>query len=250
MKAQVSINTGVLVLSLLTFRCYAQLLHPSDMAVGRWKVSLNRKDRSLLESMVFPLSPISSSPERNENEDVSKRIVKENLSATIPRTSRRRRLDCDLILDGDGTFTLMPPSEIQNGDVDGDIENSIRQPLRGFWNLKPNPYCVTDRHYDELKLESLPKVRVSSQDVVSESTRIENNRLEQIRIEMNCNMWGRFGSNTIRHLLKMPRGKDAGRLTHGTMSVVKIESGGLKEKHSRSPSQRRVLFASFTARHH
>ncbi len=252
----------------------AQLLSPSDMAVGRWNLALNRRDRFLLESMVFPtreqISPSSSKITHND----SKR--------------RRRRLDCELILDSDGTFTLMPPScfggasdvdatqilknsvdeetleesneretnesEISRGDKENQnqhvIDSKKHQPLRGIWKLNPNPYCVTDRQYDELILKSIPKVRMSleQQDAEEDEGMKPSKSREKIIVELNCNVWGRFGSNPIRHMLKRPRGKDAGRLTHGTLSIVKTTTSCSDDDSGITDSIRRVICGTFNAR--
>ncbi len=294
--------------------CRAQLLSPSDMAVGRWKLTLKRRDRSLLESMVFPLQQQTQHEDEHEREHSRSRSAGTS-SPRRRKAKRRKRLDCDLILHQDGTFTLMPPASFLHDDgkhghhhnhrdeipiqstteiskvtqmedravlehsdnahekqttpmLDPQSQASHRQhqPLRGIWKLDPNPYCVTDRQYDELTLKSIPKVRINSErmpmsDSTSNSKSAEpnerNDSKEKIIIEMNCNVWGRFGSNPIRHMLKRPRGKDAGRLTHGTMSIVKMKQSepDSKPMHAsdsrsleRSSPVRRVLFGTFQAR--
>ena len=258
--------------------CHAQLLSPTDMAVGRWKLSLKRRDRTLLESMVFPLQVPSS------DASAPTRTVRTR------STRGRRRLDCELILDEDGTFTLMPPSSFVDGNegdrlsstddnipgdetpvledesrgssTDGTPDTTqrgeIHQPLRGIWKLNPNPYCVTDRQFDELTLKSIPKVRVRINPRDNEEEEKVVTCREKIMIELNCNVWGRFGSNPIRHFLKRPRGKDAGRLTHGTMSIVKTTASSTRSSRSwmseksvestPNASTRRVLCGTFQAR--
>jgi len=236
----------IIVASLLrmaTF-CQAQLLHPNDMAAGRWSVSIKRRDRSLFESMVFPRNPVSDAIEVKGDEGSSLSKLKRN----------RKPMNCDLILDRDGTFTLSPPDFSSTSDATLEEEDSgqgnrcIRQPLKGLWHVRPNPYCVTDRHYDELRLESIPKVRITPNDGgIFESSLDELKKWEQVTVELNCNVWGRFGSNPIRHMLRRPRGKNAGRLTHGTMSIVKTtaEGGG---DHTNEETKR-VLCATFQAGH-
>jgi len=238
----------------MVLSCHAQLLHPSDMAMGRWQVSLHRKDRNLLESMAFPLQ-MNHRIEASEDQlklESKERSVAVDTTRNRTRGRRRRRLDCELTLDGDGTFTLTPPASFLEDDTKDESEQSnecIRQPLRGYWILRPNPYCVTDRQYDTLTLKSIPKVRINPQESSDSDT---NPVKEQITLEMHCKVWGRYGSNTIRHLLGRPCGKDAGRLTHGTLSVVKIvrdDKDDLEDVFNREDSTRRVLCATFKARH-
>lgn len=232
--------------------CQAQLIHPNDMAVGKWSLSIKRRDRSLFESMVFPTNPgiSDAAVEVNQDSDSILSRFQQNI------IQQRRGMRCELILEGDGTFTLLPPdlskkTDTKLGDEDDDLvqdKHNPRQPLRGLWDLRPNSYCVTDRHYDEMTLKSLPKVKVPVNEGGMAESNLENlETWEQITVELNCNVWGRFGSNTIRHLLRLPRGKDAGRLTHGTMSIVKTTSEGGGD-HTKEET-RRVLCATFQARH-
>ena len=232
--------------------CQAQLISPNDMAVGKWSLSIKRRDRSLFESMVFPTNPglSNNAVEVNQDSDSILSRVQQNVIL------QRKGLRCELILKGDGTFTLLPPDlskipDTKLGEEDDDSvqdEHYPRQPLKGQWNVRPNSYCVTDRHYDELTLKSLPKVKVPANEIGMAESNLENlETWEQITVELNCNVCGRFGSNSIRHLLRLPRGKDAGRLTHGTMSIVKTTSEGGGD-HT-SEETRRVLCATFRARH-
>jgi len=234
------------ILGMASF-CQAQLIHPNDMTAGRWSVSIKRRDRSLFESMVFPRNSDAGPKEENQDEDLAFSKVKGNRKSG-------GCMNCDLILDSNGTFTLLPPDmpaasdAILEGEGSGRSYPCIHQPLKGLWHVRPNPYCVTDRHYDELRLKSIPKVRIPANDVGTTESSIEAlETWEQVTVELNCNVWGRFGSNPIRHMLRRPRGKDAGRLTHGTISIVKTtaEGGG---DHT-GEETRRVLCATFQAGH-
>jgi hypothetical protein len=138
-------------------------------------------------------------------------------------------MECDLFLDDDGTFTLRPPVVVHS-KVQSPNEQLIarRQSLKGYWHLRPNPYCVTDRQYDELILESIPKIRVFENGISSDVNKgmgvgaDEGHAVDKITIEMSCNVWGRFGSNSIRRLMRKPTGKSAGRLTHGKLQSLKL----------------------------
>eukprot|EP01083_Nonionella_stella_P098787 277886_1 len=236
----------------------AQLIHPSDMVIGRWKVSLNRRDTSLFESMIFP---------KQQEKEVGEIQIYSRFNAK-GRTLKKmkRRLECDLIFDADGSFTLVPPNDEDESPASkkrGSTCTAIRSPLRGEWHLRPNPYCVTDRHYDELRLRSIPKVK-SYQDEMgprgpeddsspslspsASPSPSPSRQKEQITMEMQCKLWGRYGSNTIRHFLKRPRGKDAGRMVKGQLSIVKIVSdddANEDEIDILDASTRRVLCATF-----
>ncbi len=224
----------------------AQLLHPSDMAVGRWKVSLHRRDRSLVESMIFPrigavekdsnFVKVGGKKHHHPQDDLSPQSVKFS-----------RRIDCELILDADGSFVLTPShlnDKKKNFKGHGYTEPNC-SPLRGKWQVLPNPYCVTDRHFDELSLKSFPKIKAK----VNGEGPMGSAKNEQIRMEMHCRIWGRFGSNTVRYFLKRPRGRDAGRMVQGKLSILKVESDGrfdADDFERLSTSKRRVLCATFS----
>ncbi len=224
------------VLSTLIIVGQAQLLHPLEHVVGSWNVNLSQRSEKLFNSIVFP--PQSCSALLNE----------QSIQTTVrPRGRRRRALNCELILEPNGKFILNPPSNSENifERNDGVISKASRLPLKGYWKLKPNPYCVTDRQYDELLLVSNPKTRFNE----NENDGGSRYHKERVILEMQCKVWGRFGSNTIRSLMKLPRARDAGRLSHGTVSIRKDE---LVYENSTSKSQlqtsRRVVCATFNAK--
>lgn len=234
-KYQHSLIFVICLLTTLTANVHAQLLHPIDLVVGRWGMNLHRKDQCLMESIVFP--PLTS-------------MLSDSDSVTARNTKKQKRWtsfsQCDLVLDEDGTFELHPPPELCETNINGKFHRVERQPLKGRWNLKPNPYCVTDRQYDELILKSNPKVRV---DVHTEN---EIKVQECVVLEMHCKVWGRFGSNTIRNLLRLPRGRDAGRLTHGILTIQKdfLNTNHESSTQASQKSQRynRAICASFDAK--
>ncbi len=214
-----------------------QLLHPFDLVVGQWDVNLHRRDVHLLESIVFP--PISCSKQdyclSNSAEKESKGWDKH----------KKSKLQCKLILDKDGTFSLQPPIDLCYARTDGMLYHLDRTPLKGRWELRPNPYCVTDRQYDELTLISNPKTRYNINSKMSKDVE------EVVTLEMNCKVWGRFGSNTIRHLLKRPRGRDAAKMTHGSLCIRKdtIGRGGHDQIISNgTPNSRTAICATFNAK--
>ena len=163
-----------------------------------------------------------------------------NKSSENQKQRMKRRLNCELLLDDDGTFVLNPPSDLGNNESRSEVSETSYLPLRGHWMLKANPYCVTDRHYDELTLVSDSKVRYGGD---------ERNK-EKITMELHCKVWGRFSSNSIRYLLKHARGKDAGRLTHGTLSIRKEMFNDKLDNDSSSPilKSARVVCATFNAK--
>ena len=86
----------------------AQLLHPLDLVIGQWGVKLHRKDVRLLESILFPpmlCSSLSSSKQdeglQNSNSNRRKNYYNNNGNTLLKR--RKRLLNCNLVLNGDGS---------------------------------------------------------------------------------------------------------------------------------------------------
>lgn len=238
---KIKITTFAFLLLLSSNVVSAQLLHPLDLVIGRWGVNLHRKDVQLLESMVFP--PNISSQSTISNTDFH---ANNNFKSTKLKR-RKRKLKCDLFLNADGTFVLHPPSDLRDTNLNTESNHIQHLPLKGRWDMRPNPYCVTDRQYDELMLISNPKVRVRH---YGDKENMSTNREEKVTLEMNCKVWGRFGSNTIRSLLKRPRGREAAKLTHGTLCIKKeiIQNRNKSNSPAVVQNPRRAICATFNAK--
>ncbi len=232
------------VFSTLIAVAHAQLLHPIEHIVGRWHVNLSRKDEHLLDVMVFPPQACTI-PSIQESSGFITSTPRSR------RSVRRQSLKCELILDPNGTFTLNPPTDGAINSfrrVDGMVSKINRLPLKGYWKLNPNPYCVTDRHYDELTLISNPKIRLNKHGVMPTICSNSSTK-ERVTLEMHCKVWGRFGSNTIRAFMKRPRARDAGRLTHGTLTIRKDTMNNDKQSSKQMiQKSRRVICATFHAK--
>lgn len=229
-----------LLVPLLIIRCcHSQLLHPRDMVVGKWNVTIRRRDKHIFESMIFPKLITS---------DIEKKDY------TSQSSQKKKKFQCELILHKDGRFSLEPPSSglnVENINI-GKMKALLR-PLKGQWRVDANPYCVTDRHYDELTLLSDAKVRIPQKSSQCRKEKDLSNCVEhlekwdQIRVELNCNVWGRLGSNPIRHMLHLRRGKDAGRMVKGTISIINSVTQGGGDYGMEET--KRVLCGTFEADH-
>jgi len=244
-----------LLSAIIVTSVHSHLLHPYDQAVGLWNLTLCRRDRALLESMVFPPLPLngentldSDALDVDQTDAAAADDAAEEKGAVssiieIRRPRRQKRLECELRLNSDGTFVLSPPSSLDRRGIDSNVGKRV--PLEGCWKLRQNPYCVTDRHYDQLSLVSYPKVRLHSSVVDSEAKETSQHDISErdtVTLEMRCKVWGRYGSNTIRRLLNYPLGKDASRLTQGTLSAKFSQPDAHKNR------VRRVVCATFQAK--
>ena len=135
--------------------------------------------------------------------------------AIFPTSSvTKRRLTCRLSLFPNGTFTIIPEGE------DG-------MPINGRWELGRNPYCPTDRFYDDLLLESYSRARKRSSD---------GQTLQRVGFQFKCRLYGRYSGHERR----------LGRIQHGILLR--------KDHHDDVPRalvswwKQRPVCASFTGR--
>jgi hypothetical protein len=122
-------------------------------------------------------------------------------------------LDCTLSICQDGTFVLSPTNK---DSLDR------RLALRGQWKILSNPYCVTDRFYDQLTLESYPRIEVQNEVP-----------LRSVQLSLSGRMWGRYAKS---------RRRMNGRITHGAM--ICKQQGIAKKQFFRIG---RPIWASFSA---
>jgi hypothetical protein len=96
-----------------------------------------------------------------------------------PTTSRK--LSYLLSLLPNGTFSLTDKEN--NGIV-----------INGIWELGKNPYCPTDRFYDDLLLESFPRVKRKREEII-----------QRLSFQLKCKVYGRYNGHGQR-LLRLKHG--------------------------------------------
>lgn len=194
--------------------------------VGEWQVRL-RGGRSFDPSTIFPLTNGNSS-------------LTYDMTVNPRRWLWRSQLDCTLTLYQNGTFAFSPtPQNLNENSHNAPIQLPFRQPrldMRGHWTLFPNPYCHSDRFYDQLELKSYTRVAVS--------TRATNNGMSTITHPLNMQDVCRSGTFHLSCRLFTKSnvgGRKENRLTHGTL-VWKEDTNSPKK--FRFPGQ---VMASFSA---
>ena len=95
------------------------------------------------------------------------------MQAIFPLSIVTTRIDCRLSLFPNGTFKIIPKD-------DEDL------PVSGRWELGRNPYCPTDRFYDDLLLESYPRVF---------KRRGEGQVLKRLGFQFKCRIYGRYNAH-------------------------------------------------------
>lgn len=152
-----------------------RVLSSHQLAVGEWNVTL-RGGWLFDPTNIFPNTP----------------------GIKLKRRPWGSTLDCTCSLCDDGTFCLKPLNK----------ENS-NEPLmiRGEWEILSNPYCITDRFYDQITMKSYPRKEISLAG---------GKTLRSLQFSFHCRMWGRYSKGTIR--------TRRGRMTHGTLVAATLPS--------------------------
>mmetsp|Transcript_13865 Transcript_13865/g.27167 ORF Transcript_13865/g.27167 Transcript_13865/m.27167 type:complete len:382 (-) Transcript_13865:92-1237(-) len=143
-------------------------------------------------------------------------------------------VSCILNLEKNGKFTMniISTESDSNSNNVPSCQDKLHQnysvnhlPLQGEWYLTPNPYCVTDRQYDTITLVSQPRMRRITKTSQNSKTFL----IERATVELHCRLWGRYGGGSIRKLLGLGHGRQMGRMTHGTVMIVRefVVDGGV-----------------------
>ena len=216
----------------------AQLLSAYEQCYGQWKIKMNRNifgDKWYIETvypqtstgkqnqdtakikkcsalqLMFPNNPIIRQDDLDDDDDDGGE-QQANERTTVPLNHKPvRSINCILNLQRNGKFTIHLDDE--NDDATENNCSNNYQPLHGEWFLTPNPYCVTDRHYDEITLISEPKIR---RVYLPKSTVVE-----KATVEMRCKLWGRYSAGAVRRKLGWKHGRSRSRMTHGNVLTVK-----------------------------
>jgi hypothetical protein len=211
MTVAITRGSNLFRMVILSYCCLvgARVLTAYEQAVGQWDVTLksNGWKKSEIPSMLFP--PLKPS-------EVS--------SAVVNDVDMNKPTHCQLFIFPNGTFVMDAP-----------VSSSERLPLRGQWKLQPNPYCITDRQYDQLVLESYPRVQKRASD---------EQVLQRVDINLQCRVCGRYGSNPMKRFMGYKTGRSSSRMTHGTLLWNVKQS---QENNMPRWKSRRVC-ASFTAK--
>eukprot|EP00536_Pseudo-nitzschia_multiseries_P008653 jgi/Psemu1/325298/estExt_fgenesh1_pg.C_2230002 len=224
-----------------------------QLATGKWDVSI-RGAYWMDPSILFPSVDTDSSrvgETSNSNDD-------HKIRKSVPIGKRKgwgKSLDCTLSLASDGTFVLTPKRVTTTETHDPDntagvtpttherFANLFRKQrtqtrkqergvldLRGSWKVLANPYCVTDRFYDQVSFTAYPRQRVLPAAATAAATISEGNGaaagnvgtkynvLQTVQWTMHCRVWGRH-TRTDHRQGPGRKGTNPYRMTHGTLVV-------------------------------
>ena len=209
-------------------KCNAQLLSAYDQAYGHWYIQLSKHVLSRRRwCLPFPDYEESDTVrEKRKGKDGDLQLLfpqNTQLVKCNATTKSVRSVSCILNLEKNGRFSLIlsedgrisDEKKLSSVNNSTSIKNEHSQPLQGEWFLTPNPYCVTDRHFDSLLLVSEPRMRMRHDH--HPPTKI----IERATVELRCKVWGRFGGGAVRNAIGLKHGRIRGRMSHGTILLVK-----------------------------
>jgi len=214
---------------------FSKVWNAHELIIGEWDLELRGGWFFSPQNRIFPLKTSKSSSTTN-------RQIKKEPYIGVKRRPWGSSLPCSLSLYQDGTF-LLQPKEKSTNDYD---EKKQEQHLivRGYWDVLSNPYCITDRFYDQLSLRSLPRSRTlgSTQSGLHHHHHHHHRNYESV-LELSCRVWG-------RHVRSKTLGRKAW-MTHGTLMWKDGDSSSSSSSaSSRIKSNRgdRRILAAFSAK--
>ena len=320
---KVCFNTPLILIAMLGFMLQTSVvlgssgrnvLDADELLIGHWNLKLQGMFGFDL-SQLFPISTSECGNAHDADDDIISTQNRETDSlplhkSTITRTKRHRHglfssslfqrinngsgpMDCHLSIHSDGTFTILPTTKpVIQAQLEGSTTtgptttyrttDSI-MPIRGQWHVLANPYCVTDRAYDQVVLESYPRIRkrrlkhpnnknskrssstTTTTNIDGSSDEDDAEEQEVIKLSFNCRMQGRYNRINGGLFGLFRPNYSHGRITHGTLvwgrsssvggagasedDAVKIDhpsnSFSLKSLPWKRQHQRRSIVASF-----
>lgn len=170
--------------------CSAGKIDSRDLLIGDWNTTLRCSKSWFAE--VFP-----------------PRVSADSLVRRRRLSGKSQNFPCVLSLYSNGTFGLEPNALLVSGASPSPLLS-----VHGRWTLNLNPYCVTDRYYDDLVLESYSRVQ---KKVVEEHESV----LRKVRLKLQCRLYGHFSGGRLHF-------RDRGHFARGKLSrgVLAIERDG------------------------
>lgn len=179
------------------------MLDSDELLVGKWDVSIRCDPRWFQSELFPPKMSVAASEFADENDQRPKRRL-------FPS---RRSHPCQLKVFSNGTFCLSPKQD--EHDRHHQANNCARRSLpadrndsylavRGRWKVHANPYCVTDRFFDEITLTSYKRVQkiVLDPNSSSETTAGSSKVLKQGSFQMKCRLTGHFTPGRLARRLR------------------------------------------------
>ncbi|GKY92649.1 hypothetical protein MPSEU_000235000 [Mayamaea pseudoterrestris] len=199
----------------------------SQLAIGEWDLLL-KCSRDDYETVIFP-------------------HIKTHAPATlVPRFKwdLPQEYPCRLSMFSNGTFSLEPKVN-ETASLARSNLNAILTSIHGKWEALPNPYCATDRYFDELVLCSNSRVerQLPRRAGLLPWTRRNEKLLKKIRFRLNCRLHGQYWSSDglAFHAFGSKKACAGGRMSHGVLVTDQMDGVDRPDEWWR----RRVVSGSF-----
>jgi len=229
-------NCIILLLWMLCLqRGHSHLQTAFEQVVGRWDVQLHRmQSEQFFNTLVF--APSLQTTNHSSH-------LLHSPKPTTPWKRSSSLVSCSLYIHPNGTFTLRKETS-----SDSQLHDSSTAPtlpvVQGYWTIQTNPYCVTDRFYDELYMVSHPRVQIRrNETLVSKKKKkivvpwsrhpLPSSPIPvraQAILEFRSRVWGRYSSQAIQHTCMRVWNRGGGvlkknvsrppRMTHGTCTLL------------------------------
>lgn len=173
----------------------ARLLDSDELLLGTWKTMI-RCSPSFFKSELFPPQYLSTSCSIIDESQINRR--------NWLNYQKSRSFPCSLSIYPNGTFLLLPDQLLEHDCLS----------VRGEWKVKSNPYCATDRFYDQFIFRSYPRVQHQINRIEGSRKR-QNGILQTLTLHFQCRLYGHHSAGRIRFSSVFARGK----LTHGSLIV-------------------------------
>lgn len=202
----------------------ARSLDSTELSIGDWNVTMKCR-RSFFTSDVFP-PRVALEQQPGQNIQRQRRWLP-------PWADAPQSFGCHLSLFSNGTFALQPRDEESWNELAGTNTNAINSDnngephvhhepqylaVHGRWKVQSNPYCVTDRSFDEVTLASFPRVQTritrNSEQMESQESVVSSKRL---RLLLHCRLSGHYTNGGLARKLQGNDSYSRGRISRGVI---------------------------------
>ena len=277
--------------------CHAKKIDSHDLLIGDWETTVrlesqhgnhNNKLLEIFSTMGATITSTKNDIHYPQQNDERWNPLKQNENKRRPRQYEySRNIPCRLSLYSNGTFDLVDrycnDSSTVHSHHQHRCHNQQQRPkesssfsIRGKWTLQTNPYCVTDRLYDDVLLESHPRVRnellqlhnirtvpnesistnnidsamddIQHRSVISSSSSVIQ-PVEKARLKLQCRLSGHFTANRRnsppwwQRLYRHSKIDDhhyhsyaRGKMTHGVMTLEELYNIHNRENDEDNPT--------------
>ena len=239
------------------FGCNAKKIDSYDLLIGDWDTSVRLQQRTKLIEIFTTLTTTTTTATTKTGTITTNPIICTAQGAPYPKNKwlnplqqrhelrSSRVIPCRLSLYANGTFGM---TDHHDSKIQSPSSSLL---IRGKWKLQTNPYCVTDRFYDDIILESYPRVQKLQQQqqfiLPKETHQHHDNRnycrentlsqsvsiirpIQKVRLKLRCRLSGHFSGGNRRRAMpfrfRPPKNQHhyyaRGKITHGVMSLEEL----------------------------